>query len=534
MIIRSLASLCALLCLFTAARAQPPVDASQLLELHRRAMKPVYELFASSPVRVDYLKGNPADDNRISFHWQGGKFRQEYHWLGFTEVFGFDGSDNWYGSDLDMPYSLDRGNGLDITEELACNFAYLSPGAEGELSVPESVPLGLGEKYAVLKFAPPGMSEALLLLDKENYRLAGLLQGSDGRLEDTVLYSLTTFEQWQDFGPGWYPAVLRTKTLSLEGEQIRERVMETQSVAMAEPLPAEMFSRQSSPPVAQPALPTVPYEMPFSFLTDTVVLPCTGPDGKAMRLEFDTGASVGLLRRDVVRRLGLKPVGKEFVSGHGGSASVSYVRVEGVRLPGGVELPAWPAAVLQNGKEGTGLEESLAGNSVAGLLGNFVLSHFVVQLDYRRRRVLMWPPASFDPARDLSPGYIAIPCKRASMPYVDVTVDGKLKGGAFFNTGAQQFFTLEAWAVEQAGLDYELERIGTGVTVKGFTVFGIIEPGEVRINGLTIEKPLTHLELLAPGEVPDPHSIASFGNEFFQRYKVTFDLYHEMYYIEKM
>lgn len=534
MILRSLVSAVALFWLLAAAQAQPQDDPALVLERHQRAMKPVYEFFSTHPVRVDYLKGDPSDDNRVSTYWQGGKFRQEFHWLGFTEVFGFDGRDNWYGSDLDLPYSLDRGFGLDITEELVCNFAYLTPGSEGSLQAPASVPLELAGQYEVLDYTPPAMSEVLLLIDKDTYRLAGLLEGSGFRLDSTALYTLMTFEDWRDFGPCWYPAVIRTKTLTLKGELVRERILGTQGVAEVDPLDAAMFSRESSPPVVHPLLPNVPYELPFSFVTDTVVIPCTGPDGKRMRLELDTGAGVGLLRKDVARRLGLKPVGDEMVSGHGGSASVSFVRVEGVSLPGGVELPAWPAAVLSGQQGINSLDESLASNSVSGLLGVYFMSCFVVQLDYRRRMVLLWPPESFDPQRDLSGAYEAIPCKRDDMPYVEVTVDGKLTGGAFFNTGAQQFFTLQDWALEQAGLDYELQSIGTGVTVQGYTVFGKIQPGEVRLGGIVIEKPETDLETLAPGEAPNPHHIASFGNEFFRRYKVTFDLYHEMYYIQKM
>lgn len=503
----------------------------ELLSRHQRVMQPLAELLATQPVRIDYIEGNPQDNKSISRLWQDGKYREEFHWLGFTEVFGYDGQDNWYGSDINLPYTLDQGAGLDITPELVENFAYLKPDQAQYLSAGGAVPLDLANKYATMLYAPPGMSEALLLLDPFDFRLAGMLQSTDHKLDEATLFRLTTYEEWTDFGTCRFPAVTRLQTLTPKGELVRERYQTAQAVQIVPAQPLSYFQRTASPTVPSPPLPTVPYVVPFSYLNDTVVVKCTGPDGKTYKLELDTGANVGLLRRDVARRLGLEPLGDEEVTGHGGRAQVGYVRVEGMKLNGAVTLPPYPAAVLL-GEEG--LDESLSNNGVSGLLGTFVLNNFVVQLDYRRRRMSLWPPGEFDPQRDLSPGYYAIPCVRDSMPYVMVDVDQKVKGGAFFNTGAQQYFTLSAWALDRAGLSYDVETFSTGVTIHGKSAFAMIRPAKVQLGQFVLENPLTHLELLAPGEAPNPHRIASFGNAFFQRYKVTFDLFGQYYYIESM
>ena len=63
-------------------------------------------------------------------------------------------------------------------------------------------------------------------------------------------------------------------------------------------------------------------------------------------------------------------------------------------------------------------------------------------------------------------------------------------------------------------------------------MFGIIRPGEVDLNGYKVRNPETHLEMLASVEAPNPHRIASFGNEFFRGKVVTYDLFHGYYYIE--
>jgi hypothetical protein len=513
------------------ARVAAASSFEELLDKHRRVMKPLSEMFARQPVRIEYVEGDPADGKKIMHFWQDGKYRSEFYWLGFTEVFGYDGKDNWYGSNINLPYTLDQGAGLDVTPEYVENYAYFRPDQQPFLGPPGGVPLGLANKYAVIRYAPPGMSEALLLLNPTDFRLSGMLQSTDHKLDDATLYRLSTYEEWSDFGSCNFPAVTRIQTLTPKGELVRERYQTTQSIKVAPVQALSYFQRASAPAVPVPALPKVPYAVPFSYLNDTVVVKCIGADGKPYKLELDTGANVGLLRRDVAKHLGLVPTGNEEVTGHGGTAKVGYVRVEGMKLNGEVALPAWPAAVMS---EQSPLDESLSDSHVSGLLGTFMLNNFVVQLDYRRRRMLLWPPDKFDAQRDLGAGYYSIPCIRDSMPYVIVDVDGKIKGGAFFNTGAQQYFTLSAWALDRAGLSYDVETISTGVTIHGKSSFAVIRPGQVRVGQLVLERPTTHMEFLAPGEAPNPHRIASFGNAFFQRYKVTFDLFHEFYYIETM
>jgi len=276
------------------------------------------------------------------------------------------------------------------------------------------------------------------------------------------------------------------------------------------------------------------FDVPFSYLNDTVVIRCLAPDGTRRRFELDTGANVGLVRGDVAEKLGLNLCNYGEITGHGGSARVQYARVEGLRIEGqgrdySVEIPPWPAAVLV---EDSRLDDALADKGVDGLLGNFLLHNFVVKINYRRRVITLFPPDVFDPNLHLDSDYHAVPVVRDIMPFAQVTVDGAITGGAFFNTGAHHFFTLNVWAIDDAGKLYEVDSIGSGITVHGLTDFGIIHPEQVQLGDIIIRKPRTHLEVLAPGEPPNRNQIASFGNAFFERYIVTFDLFHEMYYIE--
>lgn len=526
------------------AASMLPFD--QLLDRHRRAMAQVNAVFSAGPLRIESVEGDLEEGERIVFQWQQGKFREEYNWIGFVEVFGFNGRQYWYGSSLNLPYALDQGYGPDTTFEIVTAFAYLQPDQLQYISAaPADVPLSLQNRYALLHYSPPAMSDALLLLDPLDYRLVGLLQGSARLIADSEFYKLTTLEDWADFGATWHPTITRVTSVSPDGERLREKYMTTMQITRAAPLPDSMFEPESSPPVAKPVLPSAPLQMGFSFLNDNVVLKAETANGTPIRLELDTGANVGLLRSDVAREMGLNPYGDEQITGHGSLVDVGYVPVQGLKLvdifdsTSSFELPPWPAAVLG---EGSTLETGMADNNVAGLLGNFVLNWFVVKLDYRRRIMTLYPHGSFDPAQHLQPGYYSIPVVRDSMPWCRVQVDGAIKGGAYFNTGAQYYFSLHAWAIDAAELVYKVTSLNTTVTIGGSSISGNIQPGQLlvgdpRLGQLellgTPSAPLnTHLELLAPGEAPNPNRIASFGNQFFKNHTVTFDLYNQVFYIE--
>lgn len=514
----------------------PAESFTRVLSKHQRVMRPVVDYFANHPVEITLFEDGAGEDKSTVITWQGPWFRQEHSWLGFTEVFASDGEEYWYGSTVNLPYSLDHGRGLDVSLQVALGFNYLQPDFVAHLGPAINVPGWLDGQYEVIMFAPPGMSQVLLLLDKADLRLAGVLQGNERQLASSVQYTLVGMEQWQSFGPCWYPANVVRRVLDPDGNEMRSRVLQTQALQAVEPLPRGWFSREYSPPVSTPNLPEVPYNVPFSFLNDTVVIRCQVAGGHRLRFELDTGANVGLLRSDVARKLGLTPEGDEQVTGHGASVSVGYVRVEGLMLEGqgrdlSVEIPPFPAAVLNENRR---LDESLADNGVDGLLGNLFLNNFIVKLDYRRRMLSLYPKGGFDPQQHLGQDYHALPVERDSMPFVQVVVDDVIKGGAFFNSGAQQFFTLNAWAIDTAGMFYSIDRIDTGVTIGGHQAFGIIHPGEVQLGDIVLEEPPTTLEILAPGEAPNPDRIASFGNAFFQHYTVTFDLFDQVYYIEGM
>jgi hypothetical protein len=415
----------------------------------------------------------------------------------------------------------------------------------------------------MLTFSPPNMAEALLTIDGDSLHVC---IGDKRRLADSRVMTETVFGRLGQYKNAPYPITIETRTHE-DGKVVRSRSSSVTGVESVAELSAVQFSTNSSPRVASPQLPGVPYTVNIKISDGAVIVPCRAPDGTTLNLALDTGANIGLLRRSVAQRIGLKPTGSEQVSGHGATAQVGYVRAEGLRI-GDAPIPAWPAAVLQNAE---GLDNKLGFAGVDGLLGNHLLHNYVVQIDYPAAKLRLWPRDRFDPHAVTDA--FAAPLHRERLPYSDVVIDGKIRGGAYFNTGGRYVFGLAFWACDDAGITYPVESMGRGVSVGGSAMFGLIRPGLVRLEGLgaadslsaygsegksatsitvngedeqspsglavrspqdlVLRSPLTTLELLAPGEPMQRYRIGSFGSLFLRDYVVTFDLAREKVYLAR-
>jgi hypothetical protein len=506
------------------------LPAEDVLERHLQIMQPVAGFFDEGTVKLEFREGEPVDEKGIGVWVQNRRFRQEHYWLGFTEVFGYDGKDHWYGSDMVLPYAVDSERGTDVSQQFVQYMQYLTPEEHKHIGAASQVPLQFRSGYHALQYSPPDMSEVLLLIDPVSFLLRGMLQGNERSLVASAIFRYLQFDDWQEIDDAClYPMSIMLRKFGPDGPIGRDRMFTTLAIQRSDRLAGSYFERRNSPVVEMPELPSIPYELPFSLTDDSIIVSATGPAGQRLRFKLDTGANVGLLRRDVAKSLGCRLLGEEQVTGHGGKAEVQYTRVSGLKLNGRIPIPDFPAAVLTDGGK---LEDNLAEGKISGLLGSLLLNNYVVKIDMRRRRISLYPPQNFSPQQHLGSQYEALAFHRAALPWLEVEVDGRISGGAFVNTGAQPLFTLYAWAIDRAGVNYEIENIGSGVTIHGRTAFYIIRPDLVQLGGISISQPLTFVENLAPGEEPRQQRIGSFGNSMLTDRIVTFDLFNEMLYIE--
>jgi hypothetical protein len=524
--------------------------------------------FAAGPLDLTFGEDDPADAKTLRLHWQQGRFREERTWLGETEVYAYDGQDYWFGSNEALPFALDHGASPDVTHEFVLELYYAVPAQSPMLRILSAHELSEARKlpqlrgFLLLDYAPAGMSEAWLLLDPQTLLLRGSLLGDQRSLDDSGVLQVSLYGPWTDFGGARYPSQIEVLNLLDDGTQLSRHVLRTQGIAAGPVLPPAQFQRGSAPAVAQPELPGGQLSVPFRVVDDGITLdatvappaapaagsPAGAPAPLPLVLKFDSGANVGLLRRDSAWRLGLRPAGHEAVNGHGGTARLQFAVLSGVHL-GAAEVPPFEVAVTADdggpkpGQPGydyyqarikdrsASLDGSLDEDGVDGLLGTSLLNNYVVRIDYAHRQLTLFGAAQFSPALLGAPAE-ELPLTRSALPFTAVTVDGTLHGGAFFNTGARPFFSLEQWALDRAHATYPLLGVARGLSIHGPQAFGIVRPGVVELGSLKLERPTTLLERQTPGEPPDDTRIASFGSEFFHDHVVTFDVPHEKVYVQ--
>ena len=200
----------------------------------------------------------------------------------------------------------------------------------------------------LLAYAPPQMSEAWLLLDPASLLLTGILLGDQPAMDDSGVLKLSQFGPWRQFEAASYPAEIALVTVLSNGEVVRERPVQTYAVSAAPKQAREWFGIDNAPPVPAPELPGGQLTLPFRLHDDDITLDASGPGGRPLVLKLDTGANIGLLRRDVALALGCTPAGAQPVSGHGATGDLQLARAQGIRL-GNIELPAYTAGVMSGG-----------------------------------------------------------------------------------------------------------------------------------------------------------------------------------------
>jgi hypothetical protein len=536
--------------------APPSTGTAETIQAHLTAMAGYTAPFNTQPLDLQFSEDEAEGGKDLRLHWEQGRFRMERQWLGVTQAYAYDGQDYWFGSSETLPFRIDHALSADVTHQFVPNLHYSSAGQVAALRPLNDHELGEARKlpqlngYLLLDYSPPGMSEAWLLLDPQTLLLQGSLLGNDRSLDASSVLQLAFYGQWTDFGPARYPRDEVLLAVTSAGTEVRRHTLRIVSLTAAAPLAPGQFSLASAPAVVQPELASGQFTTSFRIVDGGITLDALGPDGQPLVLKFDSGANVGLLRSSSARRLGLTPVGAETVTGHGGATELQFARVGGVRL-GPAEIPPYEAAVMpdtaaagpQPGTPGYAyfaarlrdsgptLDTALGEDGVDGLLGTSLLNNYVVRVDYPHRKLTLFSAAGFDP-RVLGSTAQPLPLLRDALPYTQVTVDGKVQGGAFFNTGTRPFFNLATWALQRGQLDYPIEGMASGLSIHGPQVFGIVRPGLVELGSLKLERPETYLEMLAPGDAPDESRMASFGSEFFHEHVVTFDLPHERVFVE--
>lgn len=168
--------------------------------------------------------------------------------------------------------------------------------------------------------------------------------------------------------------------------------------------------------------------VPLQYRAPTLLVEARVNGSKPLWFAFDTGTSTCLLDLGVAQRLGIKPEPRPGRPGPGfaRARSLAVGRAEARDL----EL------VL---RDLTPLSKRL-GVEVAGILGFTWMEQFVFELDYRARRLTLWPRST-----ELTPTaeQLPVPLEVASPPgftgaalFIPVTLEGEQRCPAEIDTGA--------------------------------------------------------------------------------------------------
>jgi predicted aspartyl protease len=223
-------------------------------------------------------------------------------------------------------------------------------------------------------------------------------------------------------------------------------------------------------------------EIPFELEQNRPFLSVRVNDSKPRRFLFDTGTAVSLIGRKTMAELGLLPTTNVAAD------AMPFEEVHGVKLAFSA-ASYLPKAVYLDAMES---EQKLTDVFFEGVIGCDLLEEFVVEIDYRAKKMRLRNPASYKYSGSGDNLLILFDCGR---PYVDATMvvrDGRqVKGQFLIDTGATGSLYLGREFADKYGLE---QAAGSTVSGKSVRFDGIADNQIGRFTSLQlghylIEKP---------------------------------------------
>ena len=244
-------------------------------------------------------------------------------------------------------------------------------------------------------------------------------------------------------------------------------------------------------------------------------------NGMPARVFLDSGASGIALSQQVATRLGLKSSGFLEARGYGGSTDLHPVLVSRLEVPGAIQLSDVTAIAID-------LPDTLNSyftRPVSGFVGYDLLAHFVVRLDFARKRLTFLRPDAFRPAA--SDG-VALPLELDNdVPSVVARLDALPPQRFLIDTGDEAALRLYSPFVAQYGLDKKYPRglLTTGGGIGGVSRSRVTRTGSFKVAGVTLRNVPTDFSLDPKGGASLVNA-GSLGVALLSRFVVTFDYPH--------
>jgi hypothetical protein len=454
------------------------------------------------------------------FDLAGKGFRDSYEIGPTAGANGFDGANAWQQEQSGIVSDQKGGDVL----PLAFNEAYRDVNLwwrndnGGARIDDEGRTTDQGLTYDVLKVSPPHGKSFEAWFDGTTHFLARTVevQGSQ---------TITTF--YSDYA-------------SVEGLQIARKIVvddgsgaknrQTQSLTAARVLPRQPRSRYEAPNVSLhdssigggAAETTVP----FRLINNHIYADVSVNGAKPELFIFDTGGH-DILSTSLAAALALKATGSQTQTGGGaGFSQAGTARVNSLSV-GDATIRRQPVSVAAFFAALPVVE----GVNARGMIGYEFFARFVTQFDYDAHTITFIDPKRFDP-KDAG---IAVPVKFfGQMPVVDGSFDGIPKD-FHIDTGARMPLMLTGpfVAAHNLGARYPsgIEAM-TGIGIGGPSFSFVTRGVELKIGGVTVDKPLTMFNLDKGGSGAAEAFPSNIGAGILKRFVVTLDYLHYVMYLK--
>ena len=334
--------------------------------------------------------------------------------------------------------------------------------------------------------------------------------------EDSVI--ATVYSAWRDFGGVRMPShgkVTETNKPDYDWDRSEARVSAGVS--------AESFK----PPKAGPSdvkMDAVVPPIPFDFDSAHIIFKASINGRPEIWWLLDTGADQQVINATRMAGFGLKSYATTQTTGGGGTADYEFASGATFTLPG-VELKDQHVAVIDQ----TGLERAL-GIPLGGLLGYDFISRFVVEIDYDKKLLTLYDPATW---KYRGSGFIVPVVFDNGIPFTRATISVPTKPSipAYFvlDFGAQETMTLTSPYVKA----HDLARLAqtsdtvnrpTGLEHQFFSqnnVRGRVE--KLTIGKMTVTDIPINMSVNTEGAYASESFSGTVGESIYRRYHVFLD-----------
>jgi hypothetical protein len=260
----------------------------------------------------------------------------------------------------------------------------------------------------------------------------------------------------------------------------------------------------------------------FDLFENNILIECRIEKSLPAWFIFDTGAAVNVVDAGFAQRLPVKLTGQATLSAAGGDVTGSFIESATIRLPG-VEVYRQPLAAIS-----LEMLPAYFGREVRGIIGNDLIRHFVVEIDYSGQTLTFHDPSTYNLAHE--PAAIEI-VNRGGIPFVNVelSIAGRPPIAALFeiDTGSNRILDVNKPFADAhqilAGLPNSgvIEGVG-GAGVGGDTKFLETRIDSLRIGRHTLPGPVVSFSQDAAG-FGAGDAAGAIGSDLLRRFTVVLD-----------